>query len=378
MRGAFLYIDAGKGHYIPAKALSDGMVRLGHEAIMQDLFMTANARFWRWFAKQLWRFMLHHPNYERKTSSKNDDPGKWLVFLPLALKLYAKRFTRWLDANKPDFLICTNFLGGLLLPALMEASGRSIPVYYYSADIFMSPKLGLNNKLDKLYIASQEGVDWVIAHGQLPERTSLCPFPLQHKFSEQKRMTRQEARAKLGLKNKFTVLYSLGGEGIGSMDFVEAAVKRNLDIQVVLVGKMSKTTTMKHDLFKLIHPDFTLAAVGFVDNINEYFYACDIVVGKQGANTLMESIYLQRPCLISEILYTADCSARYLKDKGIGWSETNPETQVEIVKQCVENPDFERTMDERFRSLPLRFGADAFAELLIKDTLDLQQAASGT
>ena len=65
MRGAMLYVNAGKGHYMPAKALADSFVRAGHEAILEDLFVVVDAPFWKLFCKYDWRFLLHHPKFER-------------------------------------------------------------------------------------------------------------------------------------------------------------------------------------------------------------------------------------------------------------------------------------------------------------------------
>ena len=117
---------------------------------------------------------------------------------------------------------------------------------------------------------------------------------------------------------------------------------------------------MKYNAFMAKHPDFDLHQVGFVRNINEYFLASDIIVGKQGANTMMEAIYLHRPCLISELLYTAELSARYLKENGIGWSEDNTEKQVGIVERCMLDKDFEENMEANFNSISLQFGSDDF------------------
>ena len=96
----------------------------------------------------------------------------------------AENFKRWFNQAKPDFILCTNYLGGLLIPDLAKAAQVDIPIYYYSADVFMSPQTGLSNKLAKLYISSQTGLEWVVAHGQDPKRAAVCPFPLQHQFIE--------------------------------------------------------------------------------------------------------------------------------------------------------------------------------------------------
>ena len=235
----------------------------------------------------------------------------------------------------------------------------------------MCPRVGLSNELDKLYVPSQSGVDLVIAQGQHPNRTGLCAFPLQKKFLEITKVSKQEARMKLNLKNKFSVLLSLGGEGIGTTEFVEEANKHMLDIQVLLVGNISKSTRLKYEIFMANHPHFDIHIIGFVQNIHEYYLATDIVVGKQSANTLMESIYMHRPCLISEELYTAKYSANFLQTYGIGWSEPEPEKQFQIVSKCMLDKNFNNDMEERFNKIPLKFGGDEFARQILHDTQEI-------
>jgi processive 1,2-diacylglycerol beta-glucosyltransferase len=42
MLGAFLYVDAGKGHYVPALALADKLEQQGHQALVEDMFLVCN------------------------------------------------------------------------------------------------------------------------------------------------------------------------------------------------------------------------------------------------------------------------------------------------------------------------------------------------
>ena len=64
MKGAMLYVDAGKGHYTPAKALADNFLKAGHEAIVENLFNTFDSAFWNVMTKYSWRLMLHFPRLE--------------------------------------------------------------------------------------------------------------------------------------------------------------------------------------------------------------------------------------------------------------------------------------------------------------------------
>ena len=378
MQGVICYLDGGKGHYIPAKAIQESMLKAGHEVEIAELFLALDARFWYWITKSVWRFLLHHPKLEKVISGKHDNQEAWFKWVNLARYVYKPTFERWFKKTNPEFIVVTHFLCGILLTPMVKACGRDIPVFYYSPDVFMSVKGGISNSFEKLYIASEEGLQQVVEQGMDPSRAALCSFPLQHKFLHIKNMDKATARTKLGLRDTFTVLLTLGGEGIGSTEFVEHAAKQKLDIQVLLVGKISTSTTLKYDLFRTRFPEFDIHMIGFVENIHEYFIAADIVIGKQGANTLMEAIFMRRPCMISELLYTSEMSARYLQKYQIGWSEDDPAKQVAIVKNCAENTDFHAQMEKNFDAVPLKFGADEFADQIIQDVLIYKERKSSS
>jgi UDP-N-acetylglucosamine:LPS N-acetylglucosamine transferase len=88
----------------------------------------------------------------------------------------------------------------------------------------------------------------------------------------------------------FTLLINLGGEGIGTIAFLEALEQQGTHVQVVLVGGMREQE--KRELKELAGRcrAVRVHAAGFVDNIYEYLYACDIVVGKAGINAMLEAI----------------------------------------------------------------------------------------
>ena len=243
MKGAFLYVDAGKGHYVPAVALSDAMKNMGDEAVVEDLFIIFKAPFIRWASKHYWRYLLRHPKLEKKVnrlsnirtahglleSLKNDPRG-------------FSNFKKWYYKEKPDFIVSTNFMGATLLPALIEKMGVKCPVYDYVADLFDQVKCGIDGKITKVYVPTELGVEHTVAMGQPRATVELSPFPLSRKFETMEKVDKSEARRRLGLKDKFTILYNLGGEGIGSPELLHSLKRRGIDAQVVVIGGRSRTT----------------------------------------------------------------------------------------------------------------------------------------
>ena len=369
MLGAMLYVNAGKGHYVPAKALADSLQRNGHTALTEDMFVALNSPFWEFYCKFEWRFMLRHPKLERAFHAMDDNKFSAFLIRNISIRMHIKRvFLAWYEKTKPDFIVCTNFLGGNIITPIVQNLHLDIPVFCYAADAFNNPTAGYNPKIDRMYIPTFLGRDLLIKKGFAPEQVKVCAFPLQSTISRLAFLTRQEARKKLGLSNMFTILLNFGGEGIGNTEFLHEVVKHKLPWQIVVVGNLSDTTLSQFARFQEKHPEFTLHTPGFVTNIGEYIYSCDVQVGKAGANSLMESMALARPFLVSDLLYAARDTTTFLQKHQVGWTENHTSRQVDILQQYYQNPNEQKAMEERFASLPLTFDSDVFLQMLLEDT----------
>lgn len=369
MRIALLYVDAGKGHITPAKALSDAFEQLGHTTVVENLLLdTCKAPLVNWISKHNWRLMLHIPRLEKIIDAKTDSPFNAQLIRFFSTHSHAsKDFKTWFDHNRPDCIVVAHFLAANLIKPIVDKLQLDVPVFEYAADVFFTPNAGINSNLDKLYICTEIGKKLSIEQGQSEDTITICPFPLKQSMMHFKPLSKQEARKKLGLKDQFTVLLNLGGEGIGKTDILEEMVKRNLPWQVVTVGSLSKTTELLYQQFRDNHPDFSLISPGFVDNIQDYICACDVQAGKAGANALMESLYLRRPFLVSNLLYAAWPTKDFMEIHQVGWVENSSKKQVDILQHFCEDKQAQQDMELQFDALPLSFDSDALASMMIRD-----------
>ncbi|MGH0052618.1 MAG: UDP-N-acetylglucosamine--LPS N-acetylglucosamine transferase [Sphaerochaetaceae bacterium] len=368
MHIAFLYVNAGKGHLTPAKALSDAALRLGHTTVVDNLFDTLKAPIVSWISKSNWRLMLHYPRLETFLDPKQDSLFNARLIRFLGTHSHAlKDFSAWYESQKPDCIVVTHFLAGSLIQPIVAYLGLPIPVFEYAADVVFTPRLGINPDLDKLYICTNLGKELAIQFGQKKETISICPFPLKSQMMLTTIPEKQTARNTLGLQNRFTVLLNLGGEGIGNTDFLEEVQRRNLDWQIITVGMLSSSTKLLYKLFREKHPDFPLYTPGFVDNIQDYICACDVQAGKAGANALMESLYLKRPFLISSLLYAAQSTTQFFDRHKVGWVENSTQRQVDILQSYSEDAQMQKAMEQALERLPVSFDSDAFARMIEKD-----------
>ena len=359
VRIACVYVNAGKGHYIPAKALADGFAAIGIEAVMVDYFSLLGARRLDALNQWLWRLMLRSPRLEQMVN-RGADHSRFIAWaLPLLQWLsYEKAVRAHVDEHQWDAMICTQYMPSMILPSLMKRLGTDIPIFAYASDVFFTPRQGLHPDLAKFYISTSEGAEHVVRSGFPREKTMVSAFPIQRSCVTAPALTKEEAREKLALKPIFTVLVNLGGEGIGTSRLIDELEERRVAVQVVLVGGMHKHAERKLLDQQRLCTAVTVHVAGFVDNIYDYLRASDVVVGKAGINAMLEAIYLRRPFLVTTVYYSVADAAHYVVTHDIGWYEPHPERQAAIICSCIEDPALLAAMDRNFDSLPIRFGAD--------------------
>ncbi len=370
MKVSFIYVDAGKGHYVPAKALYDHYSKMGNEATLDNLFLILGASRWNKIVKQWWRMNLHYPRAERFLNGKLDGPFVRNVIKVIAenISFYAENFISWYNKEKPDYILCTNYLAHPILTSLVKITKIDIPIFVYVADVFDNPIIGNSNEVTKFFIASEFGKNNCIRKGLIEQKIMIVPFPLKKDVMKYGNVNKIKARESLKLdKEKFTIILNFGGEGIGNVKLIKEILRKDIDWQIIVLGNLSKATTLKYKNLRKKYPKLDLVTPGYVENIGLYIKACDFQVGKTGANSLLESLYLKRPFLMSELLYTSRAFIDFMNYKKIGWAENNIEKQVEILKRYSSDELIRKEIENNLNTLPISFGCVPLLEIVDKE-----------
>lgn len=368
MKGAFIYVNAGKGHYIPAKALCDTFITNGDDAVLENLFVIFDSPFWDRHTESNWQFFLKHGRIQPLAHRAADNRLSFEFIKMMTLqKRHLTAFRTWYEKEKPDFMISTNFLGGVLLPEAVRALGIKCPVYQYAADIFDTPVIGINDNIDIFFAPSVIGLENAAKKGQRRTSLCLCPFPLQYRMEHEKPLGKDEARKKLHIDDRFTMLFSLGGEGIADISLLPELEGRHIDMNAIVLGKPATETSRLLDEFENYAEHVGLVRPGFVNNVNEYLASADMTVGKAGANSVMESLYMKRPTLITQLLYPFEEAKNFLESHGIGYAENSVRRQADIIEETIAHPE---RMDERaFDDIGITFSSEDFRKLLLEKTV---------
>lgn len=327
-KGFCLYIRTGEGFSAPARAITQQIEKRDVVVEEQDFLKVLGAhrldRFW----KGLWIFALRHPSF-LKLNYRISGPLLLTIYWHLHNMMLKKKLECWIEKNKPDFIITTHYVLTLYLPRFMKQYGYNIPVFSYNAEVIDAHPSNISNDVAYAYAPTKEGREGLIKHGQSSELVKPLPFPINDSY-KQIFKSQKEEREKLGFKDMFTILISFGGEGYGSIEIVKNILKDNLPVQILAVSGRSQETREQLDTLKRQYPDSHLNVFGFVTNMPHLLYCCDIAAGKAGMNSAFESIYMEKPYMVTMAMENELRTLDFLEKNGYGWDGRTYAKQKQI------------------------------------------------
>lgn len=121
MKGLCVYIKAGKGHYVPARAVNEQMEAVGVESQLVDFFDYLDIHSVEDINQGIWRLMLRFPFIERRFVKMMDQSEVGIKFFVwMMCKLRKKKFLENLKEFRPDFIFTTHPYQRLFLHAFQR------------------------------------------------------------------------------------------------------------------------------------------------------------------------------------------------------------------------------------------------------------------
>lgn len=152
-----------------------------------------------------------------------------------------------------------------------------------------------------------------------------------------------EARRALDLDpERFTVLFSLGGEGIGPIqDYLEAYDRIGRHAQfIVICGRNDELLRSVREHFPDQPGCPTFRALGYQKNLRQAIAACDVIAGKAGTTSAMEAITLGKPLIVCRPGAPNEVdNMRHVVDAGYGWHQPRPGRFARFVESLADPAD---------------------------------------
>lgn len=197
----------------------------------------------------------------------------------------------------PDIVICTHAFPCGVMAEYKRQFADAPPVVGVVTD-FAVHAFWIHGNIDAYAVATTEMRAALAARGVRLERIVVVGIPVRAAFGKT-HAERAVLREELGLpRERFIVLLMGGGLGIGPLEKIVMALDRvSLPIcAVVIVGRSRRSEGRVLDCAHRI--GYPLRVLRFVDNVDQYMHASDLLITKPGGLTSAEALAAQLPMVL--------------------------------------------------------------------------------
>lgn len=283
-------------------------------------------------------------------------------------KFNAAPFIKALGEYQPDVLVCTHFTPSSIIAWLNQKKKLSVKCGIVVTDLDCHA-MWLARYYERYFVALEETRVYMSRLGISADRITVSGIPVDPIFRTPR--DKPATRRSLGLDpERFTVLVSAGGFGVGPMELlVQELMQLQHPAQVVAIAGRSEELKTKLDKLATKVPAgarVLLKPVGFTTQMDEYMAAADILLSKPGGLTTSEAMARGLPmCIVNPIPGQEERNADHLLEAGVAIRCNNPPTLAWKLDQLLENPERLATM----RTAAARFGKPRAGETIVRTML---------
>lgn len=301
MKVTILSCTVGQGHNAASHALKEYMTSQGHEVGILDTYKYVNpaiglgmdkgyvflGRFWPKLNERI------YANAERRNGRADMRSCFPWVFADLS----KTQMLEYLQKEKPDVIVSPIVMTAMMITAMRESNmlDPALKAVGIVTDYALHPFWEYTG-MDYYVSANELMTPSMVGRGIPKDRILPTGIPVDPKFSRS--ISTEEAREQLGLDpDKHTVLMSAGGMGFTGLAQAVQEIDTLPDIQIVAVCGTNRMLLKKLQGMDFKNP---MHAVGFVDNMDVYVDAADVVVSKPGGLSTSETIAKAKPLLLTD------------------------------------------------------------------------------
>jgi processive 1,2-diacylglycerol beta-glucosyltransferase len=145
----------------------------------------------------------------------------------------------------------------------------------------------------------------------------------------------------------------------------------NLPVQLAVITGRNVELKEKLDRIKRPRDSKTVLKIfGFIENIDEFIYASDVVFGKGGACTTVESLFLRKPVIFFRFVTGNEKrNIDFARKNKIGWYAHTTRGYLRIVRGLLKNPEVLDHIKRKYERLDFKAGTEKFCRY-VADVLE--------
>ena len=379
MKILITYAYAGIGHKKAAEAVRNALREFKSAQVMTVDALDYTNRFFRFSYPRIYLFLINRVPYLWGFFYYLLDARIVDIFLaPIRRFMHrvnSKRFTRFILDEKPDVVISTHFLPSEVISGLKRTGDFRGTLITIVTD-FMPHSFWMARDSDYFIVAIEKTKRDLLRRGIKEDRIKVLGIPCDPVFSISK--GREQLIRDLGLEDGFFNLLIMGG-GFGTgpvreiVDYIFGTGSSVHDkVQVIVI--CGKNKTLFDELNERKEALMTrLCVFGYMDNIDEFMEASDLIVTKSGGLTVSEALSKKLPMIVIQPIpgqETRNCEI--LQGYGTALRADNAREVVARVEEFIKFPEKIIEMLARIKLLSYPGAARDIAKFAVshEDRLD--------
>jgi UDP-N-acetylglucosamine:LPS N-acetylglucosamine transferase len=367
-----IYVAAGSGHTTYSRAIKSGLEKLfpGKYIIKEmDYIKEIGPASFDRSSKNIWNFMLRHPYAGRLFDSfvEKFQPLAQAIELAWSQK-HIKNSVRFINDYKPDIIIAPHPQTLRAAVITRKKLGLKTPVIGIVIEPFSGGAVYDHPGADKIVVFSEQAKTRLIKKGVPENKLPVFDFIIDSKFLKDYDSI-EKTRKKLGLEpGILTIMMSSGGDGIGNLEkYIKSTIMHTLPVQLaVLTGRNAK---LKEKLEKIKLPrdsKTVLKIFGFIENFDDFLYASDVVFGKGGAGTTVESLFMKKPVIFYRFVTGNEKrNIDFVRKNRLGWYTHTTRGFIHIIKGILKNPETLDQIKRNYERLNFKAGTETFCRFVV-------------
>ena len=301
------YIEAGMGHIVSAKAISESLKKKYADQLeIYDLYLGKENKVLEKYEKDLVNNV--------KSANKNAFYSYFQFFCmdffgrENTLKLAhgtvfneaKKEMSKVFAKYRPDCIVTTHFSPNYVALELRDKYFNNMIVATYNPD----PNVHgwWDNRCDLFFVNNSQAKKQAIDKNKFLPLNVRQVHPTARESIVNCNLTKQECRQKHNLPaDNFTIILADGAYATSKLkeytnEFCK--IKKPLTL-LVIAGKNEKVKAYFEKKKAKLPPNITMNVYGFVENIQELYCASDVFFTKAGPNAIQDCIFMKTPVMVN-------------------------------------------------------------------------------
>ena len=296
----FATVAAGGGPVTPALAMAEAVEDAAPGAFdtqVSDLMLDLGLVRFDTRHKAQWRWMLARPWTARWGQRTIDAvPALTRAVLRRGLDAVARAAAARFAVDPPDLIVANHGFLAFALARARSRYGLRSPLLVQVPESADASALWAEPLVERFLVATPVAAGALARLGVPSDRIEVVGYPVRRAFLQPP--ARADARARLGLRDAFTCLVLLGGEGVGGRPGAIVRALRSLPDPPQVEVIAGRNQALAAALTAEFGDDVVVR--GFVDDMATHLAAADVVVGKPGGATAVEVAAVGRPLLVPD------------------------------------------------------------------------------